>query len=91
MMRAMLIVVELHVRPEFDVDVFLSAEARRETEAKVFTREEAASAGLAGMPEPEDPRADIRYVLVNARHRRWIERAIDADPQVTGFNVYDVG
>lgn len=84
----MLIVFELHVRPGFDPDVFLSKEAQSETEARVLTRAEAENVGLSGMPERE---GDVRYVLVNARHRRWIERAIDADPQVSGFDVHDIG
>lgn len=84
----MLILFELHVRPGFDEDVFLSEEGRRETEARVMTREQAEVAGLSGLPESD---GEVRYVLVNARHRRWIERAIDADAQVTGFNVHDIG
>ena len=84
----MLIVFELHVRPGFDPEAFLSAESRKETEARVLTREEAENVGLSGLPEP---RGEVRYVLVNARHRRWVERAIDMDPQITGFDVYDVG
>lgn len=84
----MLIVFELHVRPGFDPDVFLSEESRRETEARVLTRQEAENVGLSGLPEPS---GEVRYVLVNARHRRWVERAIDADPQINGFDVYDVG
>ncbi len=84
----MLIVFELHVRPDFDPNVFLSEGAQKETEARVLTRAEAENVGLSGMPDRE---GDVRYVLVNARHRHWIERAIDADPQVTGFDVHDVG
>lgn len=84
----MLIVFELHVMPDFDASAFLSDEARRETEARVLTREEAERAGLSGLPEVS---GDVRYVLVNARHRRWIERAIEAYPHVTGFDVYDIG
>jgi hypothetical protein len=87
----MLIVFELHVTPEFDPDQFLGAEARRETEAKVLTRSEAERVGLQGLPEPHAGSGDVRYVLVNGRHRRWIERAIDADSHITGFDVYDVG
>jgi hypothetical protein len=88
--RFMLIVFELYVRPGFDKDSFLSEESRRETEARVLTREEAENAGLSGLPEPQHP-GEVRYVLVNARHRRWVERAIDAAPEITGFNVHDVG
>lgn len=87
----MLIVLEMYVRPEFDANTFLSEEARRETEARILTRAEAEKIGLSGLPVPADPDADVRYVLVDARHRRWIERAIEADPQVTAFNVHDVG
>ncbi len=84
----MLIVFELHVRPAFDPDTFLSAESRKETEARVLTRDEAANVGLSGLPEVE---GEVRYVLVNARHRRWIERAIEMDTQISGFQVYDIG
>lgn len=84
----MLIVFELYVRPEFDPERFLSAEGQKETEARVLTRAEAENVGLSGMPERD---GEVRYVLVNARHRRWIERAIDADPQISGFDVHDVG
>lgn len=87
----MLIVFELHVQADFDPDAFLSEEGRRETEARVLTREEAERAGLRGLPEPTDPHGQVRYVLVNARHRRWIERAIDADARINGFDVYDIG
>ena len=87
----MLIVFEIYVRPGFDPDVFLSEEARKETEARVLTREEAEKHGLAGLPEPSTEHGEVRYVPVNANHRRWIERAIDADPHINSFNVHDVG
>lgn len=87
----MLIVFELYVRPGFDPDAFLSTEARNETQARVFTREEAQRHGLEGLPEPSTEHGEVRYVPVNAQHRRWIERAIDMDPNVNAFNVHDVG
>ena len=91
MIPAMLIVFEIYVRPEFDADVFLSQEAREETQARVFTRAEAERFGLSGLPTPKEGRGEVRYVPVNANHRRWIERAIDADPHINAFDVHDVG
>ncbi len=87
----MLIVFELYVRPGFDPDVFLSEEAQKDTEARILTAREAESAGLSGLPEPDPGRGEVRYVLVNGRHRAWIERAVDSDPEVNGYKVYDVG
>jgi hypothetical protein len=85
---AMMIVVELRVRPGFEKDDFMSEEAQKETGARILTREEAENIGLGGLPEVD---GDVRYVFVNGRERQWVERAIDAYPEVTGYNVYDVG
>jgi hypothetical protein len=87
----MLVVFEIYVRPGFDPDELLSEETRAETEARVLTREEAEQLGLRGLPEPSAERGEVRYVPVNANHRRWIERALDASPHVNAFDVHDVG
>lgn len=86
----MLIVFEIHVQPGFDPETLLSDETREETQARVLTREEAERFGLRGLPEPH-PGGEVRYVPVEARHRRWIERALEASVAVTGFDVHDVG
>jgi hypothetical protein len=83
-------VFELYVTPSFDADSLLTEETRRETEAKIFTREGAARAGLQGLPEPR-PGREVRYVLVDANHRRWIERAVEMNAHIAGFDVHDVG
>lgn len=82
------IVFELHIRPGFDAESFLSEEAQKEAQARVLTRAEAENVGLDGLPEVE---ADVRYVLTKVSSKHWIERAIDADPHVAGYQVYDVG
>lgn len=82
------IVFELHVTSGFDPESFLSSDAQHEAQARVLTRAEAEKMGLSGLPEVE---GDVRYVLTRASSKNWIERAIDADPNVRGFQVYDVG
>ena len=57
----------------------------------MMTRAEVDAEGLAGLPPPRRPGAEVRYVPVNARHRRWIERAIDESSEVDAFDVHDVG
>lgn len=86
----MLIVFELYVRPDFDASKLLDEEAREEMQARVLTREEAEAEGLSGLPAPKHE-GEVRYLPVNARHRRWVERAIDRDPSVTAYDVHDVG
>lgn len=85
----MLIVFELHVRPDFDEAQLLDAEAREELRARVLTRREALAAGLP-LPAP-GREGEVRYLPVNARHRAWVERAIDGCPSVAAFDVHDVG
>jgi hypothetical protein len=87
----MLVVFEIYVRPGFDARELLSEETRAETEARVLTRAEAERFGLQGLPAPRAGHGEVRYVPVNANHRRWIERALDASPHVTAFDVHDVG
>jgi hypothetical protein len=82
------IVFELHVLPGFDADSFMSEEAMNEAQAQVMTRAEAERKGLDGLPEVE---GDVRYVLTRASSKNWVERAIDADPNIRGYQVYDVG
>lgn len=86
-----LIVFEIYVRPGFDGGTFLSDEAREETQARVMTRAEIDAEGLGELPAPSREGAEVRYVPVNARHRRWIERAIDESAMVDAFDVHDVG
>jgi hypothetical protein len=82
------IVFELHITSGFVADSFLSPEAQKQAEARVLTRQEAENIGLDGLPEVE---GNVRYVLAKASSKSWIERAIDADPNVTGFKFYEVG
>ena len=88
---SMYVVFEFYVRPGFDDSAFLSAETKRETEAKLFTRSEAEAAGLGGLPAPKAEYGEVRYVLVNRNHRRWIERQLESNAEVNAFNVHDVG
>ena len=86
----MLLCVELYVAVDFDPDALLTPETRRETGARIFTREGAIRAGLGGLPEPRAG-GDVRYILVEAAHRRWIERALEANHAVDGYDVHEVG
>lgn len=89
--RGMYVVFEFYVRPGFDDGDFLSSETKRETEAKLFTRAEAEAAGLGGLPEAKSEYGEVRYILVNRNHRRWIERQLESNSEVNAFNVHDVG
>jgi len=84
----MLIVFELYVRSDFTEDDLLDAEAREAMQARVLTRREAEEQGLAGLGEPRREGA-VRYLPVNARHRNWVERAIEGCPKVEAFDVLD--
>ncbi|MCC6876149.1 MAG: hypothetical protein IT378_17710 [Sandaracinaceae bacterium] len=87
----MLIVFEIYVQPMFEPDELLSPAVQKETGARIFTRDEAEAAGLSGLPQPSPDHGEVRYILVNANHRRWIERAIEASSHVGAFNVHDIG
>ena len=86
----MLIVFELYVRSDFDESDLLDEEAQKDMQARVMTRQQATAEGLQGLPEPKRE-GEVRYLPVNARHRRWIERLIDGCPKVDAYDVHDVG
>jgi hypothetical protein len=68
----------------------LSPDILRDTEAQVMTAEQASAVGFGGLPAPP-PGIEVRYVAVLERDSRWILNALEADPNVSGFRMHQVG
>ncbi len=84
-----MVLIEVHLAPgahEFE----LSAETLRETKAQVMTHAQAKAVGFAGMPTPPDG-VEVRYVAVADRHARWILNSLEANPNVSRFNMHEIG
>ncbi len=86
----MLSVFEVYFVRGEDISGLLSREVAEETNAQVMTAEEAYGAGLRGLPPPSADR-ELRYIAVNARDARWIERVLEASELVTNYRVHDLG
>jgi hypothetical protein len=86
---AAMILIEVHLAP--GVRTFqLSEEVLRETQAQVMTPEEAGGVGFQGLPAPPKDR-EVRYVAVAQRDTRWILNALEGNPNVSKYQVHEVG
>ncbi len=80
------IVFEVHLTPGSDDSDLLSAEVRQETMAQVMTTTEAKAMGFSGFGD--DP--NLRLVAVTEKDERWIEKALERAPNVTGYRAHRV-
>jgi hypothetical protein len=86
---ASMVVIEVHMAP--GVKVFeLSKELLEETQAQVMKPEEARAVGFDGLPPTPTDRA-VFYVAVAQRDHRWILNALEADPNVSKYQMHEVG
>ncbi len=83
----MLTVFEVHFIPEAKPDTLLSDEVKKETHAQVMTVEQARQVGFAGLP---DLGPNVRLIAVNKRDANWINKVLEASPDVAGFQVHHV-
>lgn len=81
-----MIVFEVHLAPGTDDANLLSAEVLQETMAQVMTAEQAKAVGFDGFGA--DP--NLRLVAVAEKDERWIEKALERAPQVTGYRAHRV-
>ncbi|MEM6291583.1 MAG: hypothetical protein AAGA54_09970 [Myxococcota bacterium] len=81
-----MIVFEVHLAPGSDDKDLLSAEVRQETMAQVMTAEEAKAVGFDGFAADEN----LRLVAVTEKDQRWVEKALERAPQVTGYRAHQV-
>lgn len=86
----MLSVFEVYFVRGEDLSGLLSREILEETGAQVMTAQEAEGAGLRGLAAVTGDR-EVRYIAVNARDARWIERVLEGSALVTGYRVHDLG
>ncbi len=80
------IVFEVHLAPGSDDKDLLSAEVLQETMAQVMTAAEAKAIGFDGFPADDN----VRLVAVTEKDHRWVEKALERAPQVTGYRAHQV-
>src|SRR5579859_892086 len=84
-----MVVIEIHMAP--GVRVFeLSKEILQETQCQVMKPEEARAVGFDGLPPTPTDRA-VFYVAVSQRDARWILNACEANPNVSKYQMHEVG
>ncbi len=86
----MLMVFEVYFVPGTDPEALLSAEAKKETQAKVMTFAEAAKVGFAGLPAPASGNGEARLIAISKRDAAWINRILETSESVAGFRVHEV-
>ena len=77
---------EVHLTAGNDGEGLLSAEVLAETQAQVMTGTEAKALGFEGFPED----VDLRLVAVAEKDERWIEKALERAPNVSGYRAHRV-
>ncbi len=77
---------EVHLTAGNDAEGLLSAEDLAETHAQVMTGGEAKAMGFDGFSED----ANLRLVVVAEKDERWIEKALERAPNVSGYRAHRV-
>jgi len=80
------IVFEVRLARGTSDEDLLSAEVLQETQAQVMTAEQGKALGFSGFSD--DP--DLRLIAVTAKDERWIEKALERAPNVTGYRAHHV-
>lgn len=84
-----MVVFEVYLVPGADVDMLLSKETVKETQAQIFTADEAKKVGFSGLPEPQ-PGLEMRLIAVARKDHSWIHRALETSEIVASFRVHHV-
>ncbi len=77
---------EVHLTAGNDGEGLLSAEVLAETSAQVMTGTEAKALGFEGFAK----NANLRLVAVAEKDERWIEKALERAPNVSGYRAHRV-
>lgn len=77
---------EVHLTAGNDGEGLLSAEVLAETQAQVMTGTEAKALGFDGFTEE----TNLRLVAVAEKDERWIEKALERAPNVSGYRAHRV-
>lgn len=77
---------EVHLTAGSDGEGLLSAEVLAETQAQVMKGTEAKALGFDGFSED----ANLRLVAVAEKDERWIEKALERAPNVTGYRAHRI-
>lgn len=77
---------EVHLTAGSEGKDLLSAEVMQETQAQVMTPAEAKALGFEGFPED----VNLRLVAVAEKDQRWVEKALERAPDVTGYRAHTV-
>jgi hypothetical protein len=86
----MLTLFVVYIAPGHSPDAILSEETQIETSAQTMTLDEAAAMGFSGITAPTDGR-EVRVIAVAQRDARWIQRALEANANVTSYKSQEVG
>lgn len=81
-----MIVFEVHLTAGNDGEGLLSAEVLAETQAQVMTGTEGKALGFEGFAED----VNLRLVAVAEKDQRWIEKALERAPNVSGYRAHRV-
>lgn len=81
-----MIVFEVHLVAGSEGKDLLSAEVLQETQAQVMAPAEAKALGFEGFPEDQN----LRLVAVAEKDQRWVEKALERAPDVTGYRAHTV-
>jgi hypothetical protein len=85
----MLHLFEVFVAPGADPNALISENTKKETHAQIMTADEAAKVGFGGIKvDPSGP--VVRFIAVNARDSRWIQRALEDNDAVGSFRVHEI-
>jgi hypothetical protein len=85
----MMMVFEVYFDASADPEALLSPDLKRETQAQMFTFEEAKKVGFAGLPTPSG-QGQARLIAVAQRDGKWIHRLLESSEMVAGFRVHEV-
>jgi len=84
-----MVVYEVFLQASADASKILSDEVLKETQAQVMTLDEAAAVGFSGL-KPDPKGREMRLVAVAKRDAQWIQRALDANPDVTSYRLNEL-
>lgn len=79
-------VFTVKIHPGTDIQRLLSDEVKQETMAQIMTPQEAAALGFQGFGTEEN----LCLIAVAERDAGWIEKALERDPAVLGYQPHRV-
>ncbi len=81
-----MIVFEVHLTAGNDGEGLLSSGVLSETQAQIMTGAEAKALGFEGFPDGDE----LRLIVVAEKDERWIEKALERAPNVSGYRSHRV-